>query len=85
MRTPLLNTRRLALDDAATPPDRLAGPARYRFLYAHVLPANQPVPVVLERVFPGAERHREGWVIQLDCPVGTRQVAGPSRSEALVQ
>jgi len=56
--------RRLLTDLA-----ELAGRSGYTLLHAYVLPENRQVLRLLESVFPGATRHWDGWVLQVDCPV----------------
>lgn len=58
----------------------LAGRSGYSLLHAYVLPENRQVLRLLESVFPGATRHWDGWVLQVDCPV--RTVPHESRSNA---
>ncbi len=63
----------------------VAGRTGYTLLHAYVLPENEQVLRLLERVFPGAVRHWDGWVIQVDCPVGTRVLAAATTSKVLVR
>ena len=47
----------------------LATRSDYTLLHAYVLPENQQVLRLLDRVFPDAERQWDDGVIRVDCPV----------------
>jgi GNAT superfamily N-acetyltransferase len=63
---------------------QLAASSGYTVAHAYVLPENERVLGLLDRVFPGARRHWDGHVIQVDCPVTPDRVVSQSRPAVLV-